>query len=86
MKLRAKTALGIDLSDGRINLALLEKNKDGVKLLKTATGTIPEGAIENGNIEDQPGLQISTQNHVVHAFDPLSLVGPRRDGIAAPQR
>ena len=52
MRLGAKTALGIDISDGWINLALLEKSKDGAKLLKTAVGPVPDGAIKNGNIED----------------------------------
>ncbi len=52
MSLGNNTALGIDISDGCINLALLEKNKNGVKLLKAATGAVPQGAIENGNIEN----------------------------------
>ena len=52
MKLDTKTALGIDISNGRINLALLRKNKNGLELVKTATGPIPDGAIKNGNIED----------------------------------
>jgi len=52
MKLDTKTSLGIDVSNGRINLALLRKNSGGVELVKTATGPIPEGAIKNGNIED----------------------------------
>ena len=52
MKLYAKTALGIDVSNGRINLALLRKNSSGVELVKTASGPVPEGAIKNGNVED----------------------------------
>jgi len=52
MKLDTKTALGIDISNGRINLALLRKSSGGVELVKTATGPVPEGAIKNGNIED----------------------------------
>lgn len=52
MKLKAKTALGIDISGGRINLVLLKRSKDGVKLLKTANGAVPDGAIKDSNIED----------------------------------
>jgi len=51
-----RTALGIDISDGRINLALLEKSKNGVRLLKTATGPVPDGAVKDGNIEDATAL------------------------------
>ncbi len=49
---RPKTALGIDVSDGRINLALLKKSANSVKLLKTAAAPVPDGAIKDGNIED----------------------------------
>ncbi len=52
MKLDTKTALGIDISNGRINLALLRKNSSGVELIKTAAGPVPEGAIKNGNVGD----------------------------------
>ena len=54
--LRSRTALGINISDGRITLALLRKYKDGVKLLKAAGCPVPEGAIKNGNIEDAKAL------------------------------
>jgi Tfp pilus assembly protein PilN len=49
---RYRTALGIDISDGRIHLALLKKHDNSVKLLKTADGHVPDGAIRNGNIEN----------------------------------
>jgi Tfp pilus assembly protein PilN len=52
MKLNNSTALGIDISDDRINIALLRKNKSGVELVKTASGPVIDGAIKNGNIED----------------------------------
>ena len=54
--LKSRTALGINISDGRITLALLRKNKGGVKLLKAAGCPVPEGAIKNGNIEDAKAL------------------------------
>lgn len=50
--LESRTALGINISDGRITLALLRKNKDGVKLIKAACCPVPDGAIKNGNIEN----------------------------------
>ncbi len=52
MKLSNNTALGIDISEGRINLALLRKNKASVQLLKAAGGPIPEGAVKDGNVQD----------------------------------
>lgn len=49
--LSTKTALGVDISETIISLALLKKSKNGVRLLKTAAGPVPDGAIKNGNIE-----------------------------------
>lgn len=54
--MRAQTALGIDISETAINLALLRKNKDGVELLKAASGPVPDGAIKDGNIADSAML------------------------------
>ncbi len=53
---RYRTALGIDISDSRINLALLKKHGDSVKLLKAAGCPVPEGAIKDGNIENAAAL------------------------------
>jgi Tfp pilus assembly PilM family ATPase/Tfp pilus assembly protein PilN len=50
--LRTKTALGVDISDKWINLALLKKSRNGVKLLASASAPTPDGAIINGNIEN----------------------------------
>ena len=47
-----KTVLGIDISNGRINLALLRRDDKAIKLLKTASAPVPEGAVKNGNIEN----------------------------------
>ncbi len=52
MKLSNNTALGIDISNNQISLALLRKTKGGVELVKAASGPVPEGAIKNGNIEE----------------------------------
>lgn len=47
-----RTVLGIDISDGRINLALLKKHGDSVRLLKSAGCPVPDGAIKGRNIEN----------------------------------
>jgi len=54
--MRSQTALGIDISQDLINLALLRKDKDGVQLLKAASAPVPDGAIKNGSIEDSAML------------------------------
>jgi len=52
MNFGAKTALGVDITESHINLALLRQTAKGIELIKAATGSVPEGAIKNGNIED----------------------------------
>jgi len=74
-----KTSLGIDISNGRINLALLKQAKDGVKLLKTAGTAVPEGAIIDGNVKDPPALadaikQLLTSNKIRAGRVVVSLV------------
>lgn len=69
MKLDTKTALGIDISNGRINLALLRRNSNGVELVKTASAPVPEGAVKNGNVEDPALLargirELKTHNRI----------------------
>ncbi|MHC4337912.1 MAG: pilus assembly protein PilM, partial [Planctomycetota bacterium] len=54
--IRAQTALGIDISEKLINLALLRKDKNGVKLLRSASGPVPDGAIKDGNVADSAAL------------------------------
>lgn len=56
MKLSAKTALGVDISEGLINLALLKQSAKGIKLVRTASGPVPDGAIEDGRIEEPVSL------------------------------
>jgi Tfp pilus assembly protein PilN len=51
-----RTALGIDISGGEINLALLRKSGDNIKLIKSAIAPVPEGVIKNGNIENPAAL------------------------------
>jgi Tfp pilus assembly protein PilN len=50
------TSLGIDISSDKINLALLRQGKDGIKLLKSASGPLPDGAIVDGNIKEPVAL------------------------------
>lgn len=52
MKLGAKSALGIDISENRISLALLKKDGNDIKLLDSAEGPVPAGAIKDGCVED----------------------------------
>jgi Tfp pilus assembly protein PilN/nucleoside diphosphate kinase len=54
--MRGQTALGIDISDSRITLALLRKAGNKVELLKSACAAVPDGAIKNGSIEDAAAL------------------------------
>ena len=56
MKLSVKTALGVDISENRINLALLKQNAKGIELIKAASGPVPDGAIKDGNVEDSAAL------------------------------
>lgn len=52
MKLKSKTALGIDISEHRISVALLKKTASDVKLLRQGQAKVPEGAITDGNISN----------------------------------
>jgi Tfp pilus assembly protein PilN len=56
MNLRSKTSLGIDICDDRINVALLRKHSGEIKLAKSASAPVPEGAITNGNITNPGAL------------------------------
>jgi len=50
--MRNQVALGIDISDSRISLALLRRAKNGFKVLKAGSAPVPEGAIKDGCIEE----------------------------------
>ena len=83
MKFAAKTALGIDISDGEINMALVGQTAKGIELLKTASAPVPEGAIKNGNIENPAKLakaikELRTHNKIKTRQAGLSL--QRSDG------
>jgi type IV pilus assembly protein PilM len=52
----SKTALGIDITQERISMALVKKQGDSLKLLKTAECPVPEGVIKKGNVEDPAAL------------------------------
>ena len=50
--LKSKTALGIDISEHRICVALLKKTASDVKLFRQGQAEVPAGAIADGNITD----------------------------------
>jgi type IV pilus assembly protein PilM len=80
MKFAAKTALGIDISDGRINMALLRQKVKGIELLKAASTPVPDGAIKDGNIENPAKLakaikDLRTKNKIRTRQAALSLFG-----------
>jgi hypothetical protein len=54
--LTSSSALGIDVSNGLINLALVRKAKGAFQLVKAASGPVPEGALKDGNVEDPLAL------------------------------
>ena len=77
--LKSNTALGIDVSDGRITLALLARNKYGVKLLKAACAPVPDGAVKDGNITNATALakaikKLKSQNRIKSHRTVFSLV------------
>ena len=43
MRLRTKTALGIDIGERRISVALVERDKQGVRTVAAASGDLPAG-------------------------------------------
>jgi Tfp pilus assembly protein PilN len=51
-----RIALGIDISDSQISMALLKRTKNGAKVLKGGSAPVPEGVIKNGNIENTEAL------------------------------
>jgi Tfp pilus assembly protein PilN len=66
---RPATALGIDIGETHINLALLKKDDKGIKLVKTAQCPLPEGTIKSGSLQDQAALlkairQLKSRNHI----------------------
>lgn len=76
---RTKTALGVDISDERISLVLLKKDKNGVELLASASAPVPDGAIKNGNVEDAKVLakvieELKTKNKIRSYPTALSFV------------
>ncbi len=50
------TALGVDITDKRISLALLKKSQKGLELVRTADGPVPEGALKDGNVVNPAAL------------------------------
>jgi Tfp pilus assembly PilM family ATPase len=66
MKFAVKTALGVDISEGRINMALLKQSAKGLELLKAASAPVPDGAIKDGNIEEPAKLAKAIKDLRLH--------------------
>ena len=62
MNLKSKTALGIDISEHRISVALLKKTASDVKLLRQGQVEVPEGAITDGNITNPALLGVAIKS------------------------
>ncbi|MHC4171619.1 MAG: pilus assembly protein PilM [Planctomycetota bacterium] len=78
MKPGTNTALGIDISDSRINLALLRRAKNSVKVLKAGSAPVPEGAITDGKIEEPEVLakaikELKSRNRILARKAAVSL-------------
>lgn len=52
MKTAVKTALGVDITQTYISMALLRKDSKGIKLIKAARCPVPEGTIKNGQVQE----------------------------------
>jgi Tfp pilus assembly protein PilN len=54
--MHSQVALGIDISESRISMALLRRARNGVKVLKAGSAPVPEGAFKDGAIEQPETL------------------------------
>lgn len=73
----SKTALGIHISENRINLVLLKKSKSGIKFVKSACGPVPDGAIEKGNVKD-----VSTLSKAIKELKAKNKMDARRAAVS----
>lgn len=53
---RRRQAVGVDIGHDQIRLVVLEKDNGDVRLKKSASCPVPEGAIKNGSVEDPEKL------------------------------
>lgn len=79
MKFISKTALGIDVSNGWINMTLLKKTDKGIELTRTASTVVPQGVIKNGNIKDPAALakavkELRSRNKMAAGYTAISFV------------
>src|SRR5690625_4506291 len=63
MKLFSRTtkSAGIDLGSCQVKIAIIERDKKGVRLESTYLRALPEGLIVEGQIVDQEGVQSRLQ-------------------------
>ena len=79
MKLGAKTALGVEISEGLINLALLRQSAEGIELVGTASGEVPDGAIEDGRVAEKAWFMIKETSGVGDFIGTEGIPSPMRD-------
>jgi Tfp pilus assembly protein PilN len=62
MRFNDETGAGIDISQDRINIVLLKNGKNGPQLVKSASVSMPQGAVKDGNIADAVLLAKTIKN------------------------
>ena len=80
MMFRAKTSLGLDISQDQINITLLEQRDEEIKVVKGVQAPVPAGLMSESNIVDPSGLakvirSTLTQNKIRTRKAAVSLVG-----------
>ena len=75
-----KTSLGIDIANGRVNMAMLKASEDVIELVKAVSCPVPEAAIKDGNIVDSTILsdaikKLKVSNKINADNVSISLVG-----------
>ena len=72
MRSRAKTAVGIDVCRDRVHLALVARDAQGTKILRSASAPLPEGTLDNGDLVEMEILtralrKLRRQAHIPRA-------------------
>ncbi|MBN2019693.1 MAG: pilus assembly protein PilM [Sedimentisphaerales bacterium] len=77
MKFGDKQAVGIDISQQRISIALLRTGQNGPELVKWASAPMPDGAVKDGNIED-----LALLANAIKELKRSSKIGARRAAVS----
>jgi Tfp pilus assembly PilM family ATPase len=75
MRLHAKTALGIDIGERRISVALVERDEQGVRTVAAVSADLPAGLSRASRSSDDAGQQESIHGKVLSRL--LSQLGRR---------